>query len=186
MQQLDKDGRGYVEVDELLELVEAKLQDPYLTMMKSFIQEGLEYKSSDKVYYSPLLGSLPPFFKYVQRFEGFTVIEKFNKELQSIDTNGSGFVPVNLFRSILEHELKIKEKIVVDFIQNMRETDQTQQLQSLDVNLFTHSLKSHVDFTTFLRKLSHYFELREISLPQTNMMRTNLPGVSTHDEEIFL
>jgi hypothetical protein len=44
------------------------------------------------------------------------VIEKFNKELQSIDTNGSGFVPVNLFRSILEHELKIKEKIVVDFI----------------------------------------------------------------------
>jgi hypothetical protein len=68
----------------------------------------------------------------------------------------------------------------------MRETDQTQQLQSLDVNLFTHSLKSHVDFTTFLRKLSHYFELREISLPQTNMMRTNLPGVSTHDEEVIL
>lgn len=114
------------------------------------------------------------------------MIEKFNKELQSIDTNGSGFVPVNLFRSILEIELKIKEKIVVDFILNMRETDQTQQLQSLDVNLFTHSLKSHVDFTTFLRKLSHYFELREISLPQTNMMRTNLPGVSTHDEEVIL
>jgi len=44
------------------------------------------------------------------------MIEKFNKELQSIDSNGSGFVPVNLFRSILEHELKIKEKIVVDFI----------------------------------------------------------------------
>lgn len=37
MQQLDKDGRGYVEVDELVELVEAKLQDPYLTMMKSYI-----------------------------------------------------------------------------------------------------------------------------------------------------
>lgn len=37
MQQLDRDGRGYVEVDELLELVEAKLQDPYLTMMKSYI-----------------------------------------------------------------------------------------------------------------------------------------------------
>ena len=37
MQQLDKDGRGYVEVDELVELAEAKLQDPYLTMMKSYI-----------------------------------------------------------------------------------------------------------------------------------------------------
>jgi hypothetical protein len=89
-------------------------------MIKNYIQEGLEYKSSDKVFYSPLFGALPPFFKYVQRFESFNVIEKFNKELQSIDSNLSGFIPVNLYRSILENELKIKEKIVVDFIQNLR------------------------------------------------------------------
>jgi len=61
--------------------VQAKLQDPYFSMMKNFIQEVLQYKSSDKVFYSPLCGSLPPFFKYVQRFESFNVIEKFNKEL---------------------------------------------------------------------------------------------------------
>jgi hypothetical protein len=49
--------------------------------LKSYISEGLEYKSTNKVYYSPLVGTLPPFFKYVHRFEAFNVIEKFNKEL---------------------------------------------------------------------------------------------------------
>jgi len=66
---------------------------------------------------------MPPFFKYASRFDSFSVIEKFNKELSSIDTHGSGFVPLNMFRSILENELKIKEKIVLDFIGNMRPTD---------------------------------------------------------------
>jgi hypothetical protein len=64
-----------VEVDELVELAQAKLQDPYLSMLKSYISEGLEYKSTNKVYYSPLVGTLPPFFKYVHRFEAFNVIE---------------------------------------------------------------------------------------------------------------
>ena len=80
---------------------------------------------------------MPPFFKYAKRFDSFTVIEKFNKELQSIDTHGTGFVPLNLFRSILEGELKIKEKIVLDFINTIRLTDASQTLQSLDVNMFT-------------------------------------------------
>lgn len=39
-----------------------------------------------------------------------------------------------LFRSVLEHELKIKEKIVVDFIENMREHDGS----TLDVNVISH------------------------------------------------
>jgi hypothetical protein len=69
---------------------------------------------------------LPPFFRYAKRFEAFGVIEKFAKELSSIDTHMTGFVPLNLFRSILEHELKIKEKIVLDFIHTLRETDQSQ------------------------------------------------------------
>ena len=88
------------------------------------------------------------------------MIEKFNKEMQSIDTNGSGYVPVNLFRSILEHELKIKEKIVLDFITNLRETDSAQQLQSLDMNLSTNSLRSHIDYVVLMRKLALYFELK--------------------------
>lgn len=80
---------------------------------------------------------MPPYFKYAKRFDSFSIVEKFNKELQSIDTHGTGFVPLNLFRSILEGELKIKEKIVLDFITSLRLTDASQYLQSLDVNLFT-------------------------------------------------
>lgn len=127
--------------------------------MRNYLSQ-LEYKNSDKVFYSPLFGPVPPFFRYAKRFDQFGVIEKFSKELQSIDNHGTGFVPVNLFRSILEHELKIKEKIVLDFINNLRELDQTQQLLSLDVNLFSHSLRSHVDYIVFLRKLAWYYECK--------------------------
>ena len=95
--------------------------------MKSYLG-NVEFKNTDKVFYSPLVGALPPFLRYAKRFDSFGIIEKFNKELQSIDSHCSGFVPVNLFRSILEHELKIKEKIVLDFIHNMRETDASQNL----------------------------------------------------------
>lgn len=33
-----------------------------------------------------------------------------------MDNHDNGFTPLALFRSVIEHELKIKEKIVVDFI----------------------------------------------------------------------
>jgi hypothetical protein len=142
----------------------------------------LEYKSSDKVFYSPLAGPVAPFFRYAKRFDSFGVVEKFNKEFQSIDTRASGFIPVNLFRSIMEHELKIKEKIVLDFINNLREVDQAQQVQSLDVNLFSHSLRSHIDYITLLRKMAFYFELnktdvseeRRHALPVDNSERVTL------------
>lgn len=104
-------------------MVQTGLQDPYLSLIKSLI-DNLEYKNQDKVYYSPLLGTLPPFFKYMRRFDSFGVIEKFDKELSQLDTHGTGFIPLPIFRSVLEHELKIKEKIVIDFIKNMRETDE--------------------------------------------------------------
>ena len=61
----------------------------------------------------------------------------------------------------MEHELKIKEKIVQDFLQNIRDTnDVNQQLQTLDVNIFSHSFKNHVDYVILLRKLGHYYEIR--------------------------
>ncbi len=93
---------------------------------------------------------------------------------------------MNLFRSILEHELKIKEKIVVDFIHNLREIDSANQVQSLDVNLFTHSLKNHIDYATFLRKLANYFEIRESSIQIVDSVSANIPGLSSHDEEVVL
>jgi hypothetical protein len=88
--------------------------------MKSFI-ENLDYKNSDKVFYSPFFGLPQPYFRYARRFDSFGIIEKFNKELQALDANNNGFTSLGLFRSLLEHELKIKEKIVEDFIQSMRD-----------------------------------------------------------------
>lgn len=49
---------------------------------------------------------------------------------------------------------------MLDFINCMRVTDASQSLQTLDVNLFTHSLRSHIDYALLLRKLCYYFEIR--------------------------
>lgn len=181
---LDPNCKGFADLDDLLELVQDKLQDPYLTLIKNYIQVGLEYKNSDKVFYSPLFGALPPFLKYAKRFDSFGIIERFNKELLSMDTHGQGFVSINLFKSVLEHELKIKDKIVVDFMVNVRETDQSSQVQSLDVNLFSHSLRSHIDYTTLLRKLAYYFDIREMSPSLAESYRATMPATQT--EEVVL
>jgi C2 domain len=185
---LDPQCKGYAELDELVELISHKLQDPYQSMLKQYVTSGCEYKNTEKVYYSGVLGGvLPPFFKYAKRFDSFSVIEKFNKELQSIDTHGTGFVPINLFRSVLEHELKIKEKIVLDFLHNLRETDSvSQQLLTLDVNLFSHSLRSQVDYTIMLRKLAQYFEIKESQMPIENKIRQGASAESLSGEEVVL
>ena len=91
-------------------------------MMKELIEE-LEYKNQDKVYYSPLLSNMPPFFKYVKRFNDYGVFEKFNKELKALDIQESGFIPLHIFRSVVEFELSIKKKIVDDFVEQMRQVD---------------------------------------------------------------
>jgi hypothetical protein len=46
---------------------------------------------------------------------------KLNEELESLDSTDNGFIPVNLFRNALEEELKIKSKIVDDFVNSIRD-----------------------------------------------------------------
>ena len=67
---------------------------------------------------------------------------------------------MGLFRSVLEHELKIKERIVMDFSEKLREVDGNQELQTLDVNVGTHGFKNHVDYVILLRRLAEYYEIR--------------------------
>ena len=93
-----------------------------------------------------------------------------NEELESLDSTDNGFIPVNVFRNALEDELKIKSKIVEDFINSIRDlyiensnvqsnTATVKEIQSLDVNLITNSLKSsHIDYIILLRKLSQFME----------------------------
>jgi hypothetical protein len=117
---LDHLSKGYVDVDDFRALIQQELSGPQLEMMTQFV-DCLEYKNSDKVYYSPLCGLPPPFFRYGRRFDSFGVIEKFDKELTSLDDHERGFVALKLFESQLEGMLKIKKKIVDDFIDNMRQ-----------------------------------------------------------------
>ena len=51
------------------------------------------------------------------------------RELISLDSHGTGFLPIALFKSVLVDELKIKPKIVEDFIETCK-----QPAKSLDVN----------------------------------------------------
>jgi len=131
-----------------------------------FIKTSLEFKSVDKVYYSPLFGPPPPFFKYSKKFDKLEIVCRMNEELEALDSTDNGFIPVNVFRNALEDELKIKTKIVEDFINTIRDvgiensnaqsvTATVKEIQSLDVNLITNSLKtSHIDYIILLRKLS--------------------------------
>ena len=75
----------------------------------------------DKVFYSPLFGLPPPFFKYAKKFDQLEIVMKLNQELESLDSTDNGFIPVNLFRNALEEELKIKTKIIDDFINSIRD-----------------------------------------------------------------
>jgi len=122
--------KGYVDHEDMVSKcnsLEGKLKDTFLDLLNS-----MEFKNKDKIFYSPLLGQLPPFFRYARRFESVGVINKLEKELYAIDNQETGFVPLALFRSILEHVLKIKEKIVEDFITNLKGEG------TLDVNVQTH------------------------------------------------
>mgnify|MGYP000011403276 CR=1 len=143
------------------------MKDEYIAQkLIWFIKSSLEFKSVDKVFYSPLFGLPPPFFRYAHKFDQIEIIQKFNAEFENLDSLENGFVPTNVFKHVLESELNLKSKIVDDFINALRDLDIentnpmsstkiVKEVQTLDVNLVSNSLKtSHVDFIVLLRKLS--------------------------------
>ena len=79
---LDKEGKGYTECQSLVECVKDFISDEYLAQkLIWFIKNSLEFKSVDKVYYSPLFGLPPPFFQYSHKFDQIEIICKINEEL---------------------------------------------------------------------------------------------------------
>lgn len=125
------------------------------------------------MFYSPLFGVPPPFFRYAHKFDQLDIICKISEHLEELDANDHGFVAVNLFRNCLENELNLKTKIVEDFINGLRDTNiensNTQSVtptvkeqHSLDVNIITNSLKtSHLDYIVLLRKLAQFVEHKQ-------------------------
>lgn len=85
---LDPLAKGYVELDDLTQLIEEREIDKHAAhKMVCMINDHLEFKNSDSVYYSPLFGLPPPYFKYAKKFDSFGIIERFMKELTSLDSH---------------------------------------------------------------------------------------------------
>ena len=170
--QLDPLAKGYVELDDLQTLVEEKVTDRKVAnKLLTLINDNLEFKNSDSVYYSPLFGLPPPYFKQASSFKNFEFAQSVMRELTSLDSRCSGFLPVAIFRSALEQELKIKPKIVEDFIETGK-----QPVKSLDVNCTAAIFQSQLDFIVLVRKLIKLVEIHtpgsqtiasQMSLPQT-------------------
>lgn len=135
---LDQYGKGYADEDDLIQVVKDQVPDEYLQQKAIwFIKTSLEFKSVDKLYYSPLFGLPPPFFKYSKKFDKLEIICRINEELESLDSTDNGFIPVNVFRNALEDELKIKSKIVEDFINSIRDCN----IENSNVQSNTHTVK---------------------------------------------
>ena len=130
MTQLDPMAKGYVELEDLQGLIDDKVKDQKVAnRLLRTINDNLEFKNSDSVYYSPLFALPPPFFKLSNSFSTFEFAQSVMNELIEMDSHSTGFLPIALFRSVLEHKLKIKTKIIDDFIETCK-----QPLKSLDVN----------------------------------------------------
>lgn len=146
--------------------------------MLTLINENLEFKNSDSVFYSPLFALPPPYFKQAKPYASFDFVQQTMRELSSLDSHGTGFLPVALFRSALEHELKIKPKIVEDFVDVLK-----QPAKSLDVNCTARSFQSQIDFIVLVRKIVKLVELqmaRGTTLAAAMSMTTSAePSVET-------
>ena len=154
--QLDPMAKGYVELDDLQSLVEDKVTDRKVAnKLLTMINDNLEFRNSDSVYYSPLFALPPPYFKQSKSFSTFEFVQQCMRELTSLDSHGTGFLPIALFRSVLEHELRIKPKIVDDFIATGR-----QPTKSLDVNCTANSFQSQLDFVVLVRKIVKLVEVQ--------------------------
>lgn len=56
------------------------------TLLINMVRGSLEFKSVDKVYYSPLFGIPPPFFKYAEKFDHIEIITRFSEEFENLDS----------------------------------------------------------------------------------------------------
>ena len=101
--ELDPLAKGYVELEDLQTLVEEKVDDRKVAnRLLTLINENLEFKNTDSVYYSPLFALPPPFFKQAGSYRTFEFVLQIMQELSSLDSRDTGFLPVALFKSALE------------------------------------------------------------------------------------
>ena len=67
--------------------MEEEEQDKKLgNRLLSMINDFLEFKNSDSVYYSPLFGLPPPYFKHAKAFDTFDIVQSTMREMLSLDS----------------------------------------------------------------------------------------------------
>lgn len=75
--QLDPCNKGYVELEDLTQAIEDRISERHVAVrLNSLIGDHLEYKNTDSVFYSPLLGLPAPYFRYAGHIELFSVVFK--------------------------------------------------------------------------------------------------------------
>lgn len=74
---LDPANKGYIELDDLNTAVEDKISDKRVQVrLNAMIADNLEYRNTDAVFYSPILGLPAPYFRYAGNVELFSVVFK--------------------------------------------------------------------------------------------------------------
>lgn len=75
LRQLDPMAKGYVELDDLQSLIEDKVTDRKIAnRLLTMVNDNLEFKNSDSVFYSPLFGLPPPYFKQSKSYSTFEFV----------------------------------------------------------------------------------------------------------------
>lgn len=146
LEEHDINLKGTIDLHELQSLVNSSINDREVREYLEAFSNLLELKNSTKVYYGPLLNLLPPMFKHARRVDKFKIIEIMDKRLISCDDEENGFVNSNLFKTILLQEIRIKEKIVEDFVVKLKQNP-------LDWNSNTPTQKCKMDVLVLTRKL---------------------------------
>ena len=68
---------GYVELDDLTTAVENRITERRVQVrLNALIAENLEYRNTDAVFYSPLLGLPQPYFRHAGQIELWSVVFK--------------------------------------------------------------------------------------------------------------
>ena len=85
---LDPMAKGYVELEDLQTLIEDKVTDKKVAnKLLTLINDNLEFKNTDSVYYSPLFSLPPPYFKHSKSFSTFEFVQQVMRELTSLDSH---------------------------------------------------------------------------------------------------
>lgn len=175
LEDYDLNLKGTIEINDMKKVIDAHFKDrDELDFVYKYI-DFCELKNPDTIYYSPYMNTLPPFFKYARRIDKEQIIEFIYRRLSSVDNYSNGFVENNMFKSILECEANLKEKIVDNFIDNLKPNP-------LDYNLITHTMKSRKDYLLLIRKLYGYLQHwdlldSDIAAKAEEVLEKNVPTV---------